>query len=66
MAKRSQSFAEKVAAASEDHGQHCPECGELFEYVKYVGSTQNPETSNWKFNQKMVAVCKCNKSEVLG
>lgn len=66
MAKKARSFAEKVAAASEEKGKHCPECGELYEFLQYVSSTQNPESSSWKFNKKMVAVCKCNKSEVMG
>jgi len=66
MAKRSRSFAEKVAAASEEKGRHCPECGELYQYVQYVSSAENTNSAGWKFNQRMIPVCKCNESEVMG
>ncbi|MCF7805769.1 MAG: hypothetical protein K9N46_13485 [Candidatus Marinimicrobia bacterium] len=66
MAKKPKSFADKVAAATEDKGRHCPECGELYEFVQQVSSVQNETQTSWKFNQKMTAVCNCNRSEVLG
>lgn len=66
MAKKQKSFAEKVASAGEVSGSVCPICGDTLAYVKQVKSIQNPETNAWKFNQKMVATCSCNKSEVIG
>lgn len=66
MAKKTKSFAEKVAAASEVGGRHCPTCGEVYQNVQQVTSVKQKETNSWKFNQRMVAVCKCNRSEVLG
>ena len=66
MAKKAKSFADKVAAATEEKGRHCPECGELYEYIQNVTSVKNEKNNGWKFNQKMVAVCKCNRNEVVG
>ncbi|MBS1272606.1 MAG: hypothetical protein MAGBODY4_01753 [Candidatus Marinimicrobia bacterium] len=65
MAKR-KTFADKVAAATTEQGRHCPECGDLYEYVQHVSSVENEVSRSWKFNQKMVAVCKCNRSDVIG
>jgi len=66
MAKKQKSFAEKVASATMESGKHCPECGEIYQNVKQVTSVQTPKGNGWRFNQKMVAVCKCNRAEVLG
>ena len=66
MAKKAKSFAEKVAAASEESGTTCPKCGDTLSYVQQVKSVQNPESESWKFNQKMISVCSCNKTEVMG
>lgn len=66
MAKDS-SFAAKVAKASAGaKGAHCPECGELYSSVKFIVSVKSEEKKSWKFNQKLVQVCKCNQTEVLG
>jgi len=66
MAKKQKSFSEKVAAATTDSGRVCPVCGELYQHVKRVTSVENGESGSWKFNQKMVNVCKCNRAEVMG
>jgi len=66
MAKKPKTFAEKVAESSNGANRVCPDCGETMSYVQQVKSVQNSENNSWKFNQKMVAVCSCNKSEVLG
>ncbi|HKJ66629.1 MAG TPA: hypothetical protein VKA68_01630 [bacterium] len=66
MAKKTKSFAEKVAAASQETGKRCPECGETYQNVQQVTSVQKSHSKDWRFNQKMVAVCKCNRSEVMG
>jgi len=66
MAKKPKSFAEKVAAANQEGGRYCPTCGEMYQNVQQVTSVKQPETNSWKFNQRMVTVCKCNRAEVLG
>ena len=66
MAKDS-SFAAKVAKASaEPSGDHCPTCGELLNVVKFVASERSATRNSWKFNEKIVKVCKCNHAEVYG
>lgn len=66
MAKKSKSFADKVEAATRESGRVCPECGEIYQYVQQVQSVKSAETNSWKFNQKIVSVCNCNRSEVVG
>jgi hypothetical protein len=66
MAKKQKTFAEKVASSGEGSNRVCPTCGETLSYVQQVKSVQNSDNNSWKFNQKMVAVCSCNKAEVLG
>ncbi|TDI78739.1 MAG: hypothetical protein E2O76_06430 [Caldithrix sp.] len=66
MAKDS-SFAAKVAKASgEPSGDQCPTCGEMLSVVKLVVSERSATRDSWKFNEKLVKVCKCNHAEVYG
>ncbi len=64
---KDQSFAAKVAmAGAGESGNQCPTCDEKYSMVKLVVSEQVEKRDVWKFNQRMVAVCKCNKSEAYG
>lgn len=64
---KDRSFAAKVAKAlSGGGGSHCPECGELLTSVQLVTSEKSETKDSWKFNQKLVRVCKCNEAEVYG
>ncbi len=65
---KDRSFAAKVAKALSDGGggSHCPECGEHLSPVKLVVSEKSEEKNSWKFNQRIVHVCKCNQAEVYG
>lgn len=64
---KDRSFAAKVAKAlSSDDGKHCPECGESFSTVKLVVSENSKAKNSWKFNQRLVRLCKCNEAEVYG
>ncbi len=65
MAKKQRSFADKVESATQESGRVCPKCGDLYQYVQQVQSVKNTETDSWKFNQKMVSVCSCNRSAVM-
>ncbi len=66
MAKDS-SFAAKVAKASgEPSGDQCPTCGEMLSVVKLVVSERSATRDSWKFNEKLVKVCKCNHAKVYG
>jgi hypothetical protein len=66
MAKKPKSFADKVESATQESGRVCPKCGELYQFVQQVQSVKSEETDSWKFNQKMVGVCNCNRSAVMG
>ena len=64
MARKDRSFASKVAKGAQDKaGEHCPECGELFNIV-HVVSSEKSEIGTWRFKEKIVGVCKCNQKEV--
>ena len=64
---KDRSFAAKVAKAlSGKGGTHCPECGEVLSSVKLVVSEKSESTNSWKFNTRLVRVCKCNEAEVYG
>ncbi|RMD91787.1 MAG: hypothetical protein D6814_17770 [Calditrichaeota bacterium] len=60
------SFAEKAAKAAGKKGHICPTCGQHITTVKLVTSERSPVKSSWKFNQRFVAVCKCNEKEIYG
>jgi hypothetical protein len=64
VAKR-QSFADKVAHAQAKGPRNCPQCGGPVQVVQLVVSEQTPAGS-YRFNKKMVNVCKCNSKEIYG
>ncbi|RMF62908.1 MAG: hypothetical protein D6743_11440 [Calditrichaeota bacterium] len=64
---KDQSFAAKVAKASaERQGDHCSTCGEVLTPVRLVVSERSDTKNSWRFNQRLVRVCKCNYAEVYG
>jgi hypothetical protein len=64
MAKR-QTFADKVAHAAARGPKNCPQCGSPVQWVRLVSSEPSPKGA-YRFNQKMVSVCKCNTKEIYG
>lgn len=60
------SFAEKAAKATGKRGHTCPTCGQPRTTVKVVYSERSPIKDSWKFNQRLVDVCKCNEKDILG
>jgi uncharacterized protein with PIN domain len=61
MAKK-QSFADK--ASKKKHVSVCPVCNTEITHIKLMKATK--VNSNWRFNNKPVAVCKCNEAEIYG
>lgn len=64
--KRERTFAAKVAKQSEKRGKSCSQCGEIITSVRYVTSVRRARTGAWKFNERVVEVCKCNQAEIMG
>lgn len=64
MAKK-KSFADKMAKNADDRSQHCPKCGETLKEIKLVKSVFSEKTNSWRFNTKLVEMCKCNKDEII-
>ncbi len=58
------SFADKVAKNTMDFHKHCPKCGEAINTIQLVKAERSAANS-WRFNEKYVAVCKCNEKEVI-
>ncbi len=61
---KGQSFADKLAKKSQVSTNTCPVCNGEYKRIKSVKSYQSDSSGSWKFNQKMVNVCKCNEKEV--
>lgn len=66
MAKKERSFAAKVAKSAGEGGRVCGTCHEHITAVRLVVSERSPRTGSWKYNQRIVPVCKCNEKEVYG
>lgn len=64
MAKQ-QSFAEKAAKGTKERGVKCPKCHTIKVPILYVASERSIHGAV-KFNQRRVAVCKCNEKEIYG
>ena len=61
---KSRSFSDKVNKKSQMHISTCPVCDSEFKRVQSIKSFQSESSGNWKFNKRMVNVCKCNEKEV--
>lgn len=59
------SFAAKIARSQLKGQRHCPVCGEPVKTVRWVTSEMSSRNA-YRFNQKMVNVCKCNSKEIYG
>ncbi|MFA4839415.1 MAG: hypothetical protein WC703_08070 [Candidatus Neomarinimicrobiota bacterium] len=65
MAKRvSKGFGDKTSKALKDFKKHCAVCGEPIELVKRILTVTDEEKNSVRFQEKMVGVCKCNRSEI--
>lgn len=60
---KTQSFAEKVAKATIQHGKKCPKCGIIKQPVLYVSSEPSSH-GNIRFSHKRIQICQCNEKEV--
>ncbi|KPL19950.1 MAG: hypothetical protein AMJ92_00350 [candidate division Zixibacteria bacterium SM23_81] len=59
------SFAAKVARSTSKGQRNCPVCGGPIQTIRLVTSEISPRNA-YRFNQKMVNVCKCNSKEIYG
>jgi hypothetical protein len=66
MAKKSKSFADKVAKSLEQHGENCPVCGETIKHTLVVSPIVSERTGAFRFRRRRVGVCSCNSKEILG
>jgi hypothetical protein len=62
MAKK-QDFASKVAKAQKS-GESCPECGDVFSFVKKEQAYFSESTQSWKYETRNHKVCKCNENDI--
>ncbi|MDW7681702.1 MAG: hypothetical protein SCK70_14145 [bacterium] len=60
---KDRSFAAKLAKGTHE-GKKCPVCGDVVNMVMMISSEQRDKAKSWRFNEKFVAVCKCNEKEV--
>jgi len=61
---KAKSFADKVAKNSMDFKKHCQKCGEAYTNIRLV-KAEKSAAGSWRFNDRNVAVCKCNDKEVV-
>lgn len=64
MAKKDRTFASKVAKASLDFTEKCSVCGDSYRLLKVVSTIKLPEKNSYRFQEKIVKVCKCNEKEI--
>jgi len=64
MGKKDRTFASKVAKAALDFSVKCPVCGEGFHLLKVVSTIKSPKKNSYRFQEKMVRVCKCNEKQI--
>ncbi len=62
MAKK-QDFASKTMKVAK-HGKSCPVCGEIYSHAKVVNLVSSSDKNSHSFEEKLVAICKCNEKEV--
>ena len=62
---KAKTFADKVSKATQDFTTHCPKCGESIAPAKIITSEKSTKTDAWRFNEKLVKLCKCNENEII-
>lgn len=62
---KDKSFAAKLAKAGGAASLHCPKCGEIINSLHVVECVKNEEKNSIKFKENIVALCKCNHSQVM-
>ena len=60
---KKQDFASKVAKAQRT-AESCPECGDVYTYLKKEEAYFSDSTNSWKYRKRNLKVCKCNEKEV--
>ena len=63
MARKDRSFSAKIAHATETHTMVCPVCNKNLEVYKVIKSEKSKNTGGYRFKEKHVKLCACNKSE---
>jgi len=66
MGKKKRTFADKVRKSSAPKGEVCSVCGEEKKLIKVVAAFRTEDGKSYKFSEKMVSVCKCNRDVVFG
>ena len=62
MAKK-QDFISKLTKGHKK-GEICPNCENIFTFVKKVDSYLSEESQTWKYRTETVKVCSCNEKEI--
>jgi len=63
MARKDRSFAAKIAHATETHTMVCPVCNKNLEVYKVVKGEKSSKTSSFRFKERHVKLCACNKGD---
>jgi len=64
MARKEKSFLAKVR--KEKMVMKCPVCSKPFTPIIFIKSVQSEISGAWKFNERIIKLCKCNEKEVFG
>ncbi len=64
MARKEKSFLAKVR--KEKMIIKCPVCSKAITPIIFVNSVQSEISGAWKFNKRIVKLCKCNEKEIFG
>ena len=63
MARKDRSFAAKLAHAGQKHVMVCPVCKQDLTTHRVVRGIVNERTGKWRFRERSVKICACNKAE---
>ena len=60
---KDRSFAAKVAKAERPVNK-CPACGQERVNMMLIKSVFKADKKSWKFQERTLAICKCNEKEI--
>ena len=63
MARKDRSFAAKLAHAGQKEILVCPVCNQDMTAHRVVRGIVNERTGKWRFRERSVKICACNKAE---
>ncbi len=64
--KKKRGFIDKVRKGTDPIGEVCEKCSQEIKYMRVIDPQYLENKNAWRFKEKVVGVCNCNRNEIFG